>query len=149
MLVENGAAHDNAGEFLRNSAFRRGRDIESLFEAQDKVAMPLWNRALNSGEVEVFVGIRRRRRGEYIHAIGAAIDMGVDPAKLDLELFGVELCRAKYAEAAGAAHSGDDISAMGESDDRMIDANTFAKWRCHAGCLAGADPSSDFDGPVG
>ena len=52
--------------------------------------------------------------------------MLVDPVQLDLELLGREADGAEDAEAAGLADGGDDVAAVGEGEDRELDAELVA-----------------------
>ena len=64
--------------------------------------------------------------------------MLVDPVQLDLELLGREADGAEHAEAAGLAHGGDDVAAVGEGEDRELDAELVADGRCACLLLGGA-----------
>ena len=61
----------------------------------------------------------------------------VDPVELDLELLGREADGAEHAEAAGLADRDDDVAAVGEGEDRELDAEVVADGRVH-GCSLGA-----------
>ena len=53
--------------------------------------------------------------------------------QLDLELLGREADGAEHAEAAGAADRGDDVAAVGEGEDRELDAETVTEGGMHCG----------------
>jgi hypothetical protein len=60
-----------------------------------------------------------------IDSVRLAADVVVDPVELGLQLFGREVERAEDAHAAGAADRGDDVAAVAESEDRILDAEEF------------------------
>ena len=64
-------------------------------------------------------------------------DVLVDPVQLDLELLGGEADGAEHAEAAGLAHRDDDVAAVGEGEDRELDAELVAERGVHACSLMG------------
>ena len=65
-------------------------------------------------------------------------DVLVDPVQFDLELFGREADRAEHPEAAGLAHGDDDVTAVGEREDRELDAQFVADGGVHACSSGGA-----------
>ena len=50
---------------------------------------------------------------------------------LDLELLGREADRAQHAEAAGLRDGGHDVAAVGEGEDRELDAQSIAELGAH------------------
>ena len=73
-------------------------------------------------------------RDDDVDAVGVVADVLVDPVELDLELLGAEADGAEHAEAAGLAHRDDDVAAVGEGEDRELDAELVAEWRAHVRC---------------
>ena len=67
-----------------------------------------------------------------VDAVGVVADVLVDPLELDLELLGREADRAQHAETAGLAHRDDDVAAVGEREDRELDAEFVADGSVHA-----------------
>ena len=65
-----------------------------------------------------------------VDAVGVVADVLVDPVELDLELLGAEPDGAEHAEAAGLADGDDDVAAVGEGEDRELDAELVAERRC-------------------
>ncbi len=55
---------------------------------------------------------------QEIDAVGTDSDLGVDPRKIDLELFRAVRNRSEHTEAAGTRHSGHDVSTVTEGEDR-------------------------------
>ena len=51
--------------------------------------------------------------------------------QLDLELLGREADRAEHAEAARLRDRGDDVAAVGEGEDRELDAEAVAELGVH------------------
>ena len=76
-------------------------------------------------------------RDHDVDAVGAVADVLVDPVELDLELLGAEADRAEHAEAAGLAHRDDDVAAVGEGEDRELDAELVADRGAHVGSWCG------------
>ncbi len=72
---------------------------------------------------------------QHIDAIGRAIDMGIDPVELLLELFGGKAGGAEDAEAARLADRGDDIAAVAEGEQREFGAGQGANAVHGHGCL--------------
>ena len=68
-----------------------------------------------------------------VDAVGLVADVLVDPVELDLELLGREADGAEHAEAAGLADGGDDVAAVGEGEDRELDAELVAEGGVHVG----------------
>ena len=66
-----------------------------------------------------------------VDAVGLVADVVVDPLELDLELLGAEADGAEHAEAAGLADGDDDVAAVGEGEDRELDAESLAKLGLH------------------
>ena len=58
--------------------------------------------------------------------------MLVDPGELDLELVGAEGQGSEHAVAAGPADRGDDVAAVGEGEERELDAEAVADFGRHA-----------------
>ena len=67
-----------------------------------------------------------------VDAVGVVADVLVDPVELDLELLGREADGAEHAEAAGLADRDDDVAAVGEGEDRELDAEVVADGGVHA-----------------
>ena len=57
--------------------------------------------------------------------------MLVEPGQLHLELVGAEADRAQDTETAGVADGGGDVAAVGEGEDRKLDAEAFAQFVVH------------------
>ena len=72
------------------------------------------------------------RHGE-VDAVGLAADVVVDPGELDLELVGAEGEGAEHAVATGPAHLGDDVAAVGEGEERELDAEAVTDLGAHVG----------------
>src|SRR5262249_48846480 len=66
-----------------------------------------------------------------VDAVRPIADVLVDPLELDLELAGLEADGAEDAEAAGAAHRRDDVTAVAEGEDRELDAKGVAEGSVH------------------
>ena len=66
-----------------------------------------------------------------VDAIGVVTDVLVDPVQLDFELFGGESDGAQHAEATGLAHRDDDVPAVGEGENRELDAELVADRGVH------------------
>jgi hypothetical protein len=77
-------------------------------------------------------------RDDDVYAVGVVADVLVDPVQLDLELFGSEADRAEHSEAAGLAHGDNDITAVGEGEDRELDIELVADGGVHACSSFGA-----------
>ena len=98
--------------------------------------------------VELFLQhLRRQVRGVHalvlvrdddVHAIGVVADVLVDPVQLDLELFGSETDRAEHSEAACLADGDDDVTTVGEGEDRELDIELVADGGVHACSSCGA-----------
>jgi hypothetical protein len=70
-------------------------------------------------------------RDEQVDTVGAAVAAGVDPGELDVELFGSAAGGAKDSEPAGSADGGDDVPAVGEGQEREVDAEPVAECGVH------------------
>ena len=70
-----------------------------------------------------------------VDAVGMVADVLVDPVELDGQLLGAEAHRAEHAEPARPADSGDDVAAMGESEDRELDSELITDRCVHGGVL--------------
>ena len=66
-----------------------------------------------------------------VDAVGLVADVLVDPLQLDLELLGREADGAEHAEAAGLGDGGHDVAAVGEGEDRELDAELVAEGGVH------------------
>ena len=66
-----------------------------------------------------------------VDAVGLVADVLVDPRQLDLELLGGEAHGAEHAEAARLRDRGDDVAAMGEGEDRELDAELLGQFGLH------------------
>ena len=75
-----------------------------------------------------------------VDAVGLVADVLVDPLQLDLELLGGEADGAEHAEAAGLGDGDDDVTAVGEGEDRELDAEVVAEVVCMAGLLVRCAP---------
>jgi len=62
-----------------------------------------------------------------VDAVGLAVDMLVDPLQLQLQLVGRERQGAQDTHASRAADGGGHVSAMGEGEDRELDAEHLAE----------------------
>ena len=67
-----------------------------------------------------------------VDAVGVVADVLVDPVELDLELLRREADGPEHAETAGLADRDDDIAAVGEGEDRKLDAEFIANGGVHA-----------------
>jgi hypothetical protein len=65
-------------------------------------------------------------RDHDVDAVRVVPDVLVDPVQLDLQLLGREADRAEHAEAACLADGDDDVAAVGEGEDRELDAEVVA-----------------------
>ncbi len=70
-------------------------------------------------------------RNHDVDAVGAIADVLVDPRELDLQLFGAEADGAEHADAAGVGDSGDHVAAVGEGENRELDAQRAADFGVH------------------
>ena len=70
-------------------------------------------------------------RDHDVDAVRPVADVLVDPVELDLELLGAEAHRAQDAEAAGLAHRHHNVTAVGEREDRELDAELVADRGTH------------------
>ena len=77
--------------------------------------------------------VDRLLRHHGVDAVGLAVDVLVDPVELDLELLGAEADGAEHAEAAGLAHRGDDVAAVREREDRVLDPEHVTQRGSHQG----------------
>src|SRR5207247_6127586 len=66
-----------------------------------------------------------------VDAVRVLADVLVDPVELDGELFGREADGPEHAEPTRLADSGDHVAAVGESEDRELDAELVAEGRSH------------------
>jgi hypothetical protein len=66
-----------------------------------------------------------------VDAVGLVTDVLVDPGELDLELFGRKADGAEHAEAAGLADRRDHVAAVGEGEERELDAESIAEGGVH------------------
>ena len=66
-----------------------------------------------------------------VDAVGTVADVLVDPVELDLELLGTEPDRAEHAEPARLRHGGHDVAAVGEREDRELDAELLGHFGLH------------------
>ena len=73
----------------------------------------------------------------YLPGITMSTPYGLSPtcssiqSQLDLELLGREADGAEHAEAAGLADGGDDVAAVGEGEDRELDAQLAGEVGLH------------------
>jgi hypothetical protein len=70
-----------------------------------------------------------------VDAVGLVADVLVDPLELDLELLGREADGAEHAEAARLRDGGHDVAAVGEGEDRELDAQAVAEIGVHGSVL--------------
>jgi hypothetical protein len=70
------------------------------------------------------------RHGE-IHAVRLATAVLVDPGQFNLELIGAEGQGAEHAIATGPTDLGHDVTAMGEGEERELDAESVTDWSEH------------------
>ena len=61
-------------------------------------------------------------RNDDIDAVGLVADVLVDPVEFFLQLLGGKAHRAQHADAAGLAHRHHHVAAVGEGEDRVVDA---------------------------
>ena len=66
-----------------------------------------------------------------VDAVGLVADVLVDPLQLHLELLGREADGAEHAEAARLGDGGHDVAAVGEGEDRELDAELVAEGGVH------------------
>src|SRR5262249_40593674 len=71
-------------------------------------------------------------RDDDVDAVGVVADVLVDPVQLDLQLLGREAHCAQHAETPGLADCDHDIAAVGEGEDRKLDAKLVANRGVHA-----------------
>src|SRR5262249_38297502 len=81
--------------------------------------------------VEALLAVDRLHRHHDVDAVGLAAHVLVDPGELHVELLGGVGERAEHAEAAGPAHRRRDVAAMGEGEDRELDAELLAQLVAH------------------
>ena len=73
-----------------------------------------------------------------VDAVGLVADVLVDPVQLDLELLRGEADGAEHAEAAGLGDGDDDVTTVGEGEDRELDAELLGQVGLHgSGLLSG------------
>ena len=72
-----------------------------------------------------------------VHAVRMVADVLVDPVQLDLELLRGEADRAQHAEAAGLADGDDNVPAVGEREDRVLDVRGHRRSGCAWQLLGG------------
>ena len=107
-----------------------------------------------AGEVQMLLGYKRIQRllklvgghvrihalvlvgDDDVDAIRMVTDVLVDPVQLDLELLRGEADRAEHTEATCLAHGDDDVTAVGEREDRELDVELVADGGVHA-CSSG------------
>ena len=73
-------------------------------------------------------------RDHDVDAVGLVADVRVDPVELLAQLLRREAHGAEHAEAAGLADGDDHVAAVGEGEDREVDAETVTERSAH-GCL--------------
>ena len=73
-------------------------------------------------------------RDHDVDPVGLVADVRVDPVELLAQLLRREAHGAQHAEAAGLADGDDHVAAMGEGEDREVDAETVTERSAH-GCL--------------
>jgi hypothetical protein len=67
-----------------------------------------------------------------VDAVGLVADVLIDPLELDLELLRREADGAEHAEAPRLRDGGDHVAAVGEGEDRELDAEPVAERGLHA-----------------
>ena len=77
------------------------------------------------------VHVDRLLRHHGVDAVRHCRHVLVDPVELDLELLGAEADRAEHAETSGLAHRGDDVAAVREGEDRVLDPEQVAQGGSH------------------
>ena len=77
------------------------------------------------------VDVDRLLRHHGVDAVRHPVHVLVDPVQLDLELLGAEADRAEHAEAARLAHRRDDVAAVGEGEDRVLDPEHVTELGAH------------------
>jgi hypothetical protein len=75
--------------------------------------------------------VRRFGRHDRVDAVGLPVHVLVDPGQLDLQLVGAEADRPQHPEPASAAHRRDDVPAVAEGEDRVLDPQLVADRRAH------------------
>ena len=115
-------------------ALRQRRQVEALHQLVDVAPVVRVDHRADLGQHLVGVGavhVDRLLRHHGVDAVGLAVHVLVDPVELDLELLGAEADRAEHTEPAGLAHRGDDVAAVGEGEDRVLDPEHVAQRGSH------------------
>jgi hypothetical protein len=60
-------------------------------------------------------------REQQVDAVRLALHVRVNPTELDLDLFGQAVCQAQDTKPTGPSHSGDNVAAMAEREERELD----------------------------
>ena len=115
-------------------ALRERRQLEAFHQLVDVLPVrgvdhraDLLHDVVGRGAVHVDRLLRHHR----VDAVRLAVDVLVDPVELDLELLGAEADGAEHAEPAGLAHRGDDVAAVREREDRVLDPEHVTQWGSH------------------
>ena len=108
-----------------------GRHAVLLEQVLDVPAVLFGDGRLEAVEIEVLALAHELLGHGEVHAVGLAADVGVDPGQLDLELVGAVGEGPENAVATGLAHGGDDVSAVGEREQRELDAEALGDGRAH------------------
>jgi hypothetical protein len=86
-----------------------------------------------AGVGEAGVAIDGLDRHHHVDAVGAAVDVLVDPLELQLELLGREGQRAEHPHATRVGHRGHDVATVAEGEDRVLDPEHLGQAVPHAG----------------
>ena len=77
---------------------------------------------------------------DQVDAVRAIADLGLDPVEVDLELAITVAGGAEHAHAACLRHGDDHVAAVGEGEDRQVDAEHVGDRGLHARILLAAGP---------
>ena len=77
------------------------------------------------------VNVNRLLRHDGVDAVRHAVHVFVDPVELDLELVGAETHRTEHAETTGLTDRRDDVAAVREREDRVLDSEHVAQRGSH------------------
>ncbi len=75
-------------------------------------------------------------RDHDVDAVGLVAHVLVDPGQLHLELLGSEADGAEHPDPSGVGDRGDHVAAVGEGEDRELDAERVADLSVHGGLLS-------------
>ena len=112
------------------SGGRSNRSISSLTKSQCSWSIIDWIWPTSGGTVAA-VHVERLLRHHDVDAVRLAVEVLVHPGELDLELLGAQAHRAQHAEPAGPADRHRDVAAVGEREDRVLDADGVTQSGMH------------------